>query len=115
MRERERVGFANERMTYVFFFGFLCLTALMAAFVGQLVRPARRTKTILVSAAAPSALLVIVGLALAAGESDLGLAQIVVTTGFMFLIFMFTGLVGAIIGSELASLARWLLRSRTEP
>jgi hypothetical protein len=73
--------------------------------------PSRRTRIIFVAAAIPSTLLIDVAfISVPLAPADLGWFPIAATLVFAFLTFMFVGITGAIVGSELASLTRWLLR-----
>lgn len=90
------------------------LAALMAAFVAQWLVPTRRTKTIFAAAAAPSALLTVAMIAYAfAVGLEQSFFQAVITIAFWFIVFMFVGLVAAIVGTELASFVGWLTRRDT--
>lgn len=91
----------------------MSVAALGAAFVAQwILPPRRRTRIIFAAAAAPSTLLIVAALirALFVGVDE-GWFRAAVSLAFSFISFMFVGLVGAIAGSELASLTRWFLRS----
>jgi len=91
---------------------FVCVAALGAAFVAQwILPPRRRTRIIFAAAAAPCTLLIVAALvtALLAG-ADEGWFRAAISLAFSFIWLMFFGLVGAIAGSELASLTRWFLR-----
>jgi hypothetical protein len=84
------------------------------AFLAQWIFPLyRRTKIIFSAALAPSILLITIALvgAIYVGMYD-DWFQAAVSVIFFFLTFVFVGLVGAIMGSELTSLVRWLSRSR---
>jgi hypothetical protein len=90
--------------------GGVLVVALAIAFAAQsLASPRRRTRIILATAAAPSIVLISLTAIPAAGDESLSGFQIVVSLAMALGAFLFVGLVGAIAGSELASLARWLL------
>lgn len=94
--------------------GGVLAAALAIAFVAQsLLSPQRRTRIIFAAAAAPSIVLIALA-ALAAAVAGEGVSWfwIVATLAFLLCAFLFAGLVGAIAGSELASLTKWLLRRR---
>lgn len=98
------------------YFG-VAVVALAAAFVAQLFLPPRRRARIIVAAAAcPSALLaLLLMLPLVLLESELDWLQRAVTLAFWFVSASVVGLIAAIIGSELASLALWLRARRKVP
>jgi FtsH-binding integral membrane protein len=105
-------GPANQAIEGVYI--FVAVAALAGAFVAQLfVSPRRRTTIIFVAAAALPALLIGSALIyfLFDGVDD-GWFRAAVGLAFLFITLLFVGIVGAIVGSELATLAKWLLRRR---
>ncbi|WP_114955128.1 hypothetical protein [Sphingosinicella terrae] len=94
------------------------MVALVIAFVAQRVLPPRRrTRIIFVSAAIPAvhpvlAALIIPLVVQIRLDTDLSWFQQSMNLLFAFMTMMFVGLVGAILGTELASLMRWLMRRR---
>ena len=92
------------------------LVALVIAFVAQWsLPPRRRTRIIFVSAAIPAMLPVLAALTIPLVVqihlgTDLSWFQQSVNLLFVFMTMMFVGLVGAILGTELVSLMRWLRR-----
>jgi len=97
---------------------FVTVVALVIAFVAQwALLPRRRTRIIFVSAAIPALLPIVASfiVSLVAGmriDTDLNWFQQSVNVLLFLMAMMFVGLVGAIIGTELASLLRWLRRRR---
>lgn len=98
----------------VFLLGGVLVAALAIAFVAQsFLSPQRRTRIIFGAAAAPSIVLIVTA-AIAAAVDAQGVSwfRVVVSLAFSLCALLFAGLVGAIVGSELASLTRWLLHRR---
>ncbi len=90
--------------------GGVSVAALAIAFAAQaLLSPQRRTRIIFGAAAAPSIVLILLAAIPAVRDESVSWIQIVVTLAFWLCVLLYAGLVGAIAGSELASLAKWLL------
>ncbi len=94
--------------------GGVFASALAFAFAAQwLLEPLRRTGLILAAAAAPALVLLTIGAIwmFVAGMIDSWFDTFI---SFLFFLaaFLVPGLIAAILGSELASLVKWLLRRR---
>ena len=93
--------------------GVVLVAALAIAFVAQsLLLPQRRTRIIFVAGAAPAIIPILLALVFVGREAGSTWFQAIVSLGFGLCVLLFAGVVGAIAGSELASLTKWLLRRR---
>lgn len=95
-------------------FGGVFASAMAFAFAAQwLLEPRRRTGLILAAAAAPAVVLLTIA-AISAFVGGTGEPWFHTVFGFLFFLaaFLVTGLIAAILGSEVASLVKWLLRRR---
>ena len=97
----------------VLLLGGVLVAALAIAFAAQsILSPRRRTRIIFGAAAAPSIVLILSAAISAIGAEGESWLRIVVTLALWLCAFLYAGLVGAIAGSELASLTKWLLHRR---
>lgn len=91
---------------------FMVAVAAVLAFGAQwFLSPLRRTRVIFAAALVPATLPIVGALIYGIADAiDVNWLQAIISLALLFMTFLFVALVGAIIGSELASLSRRLLR-----